>query len=456
LPAERHRQLLVDQLRANGSVRSGPVEAALRAVPRHVFVPDVTLSAAYANDVVVAKRDSASVPISSASQPSMVARMLEQLHVTPGMRILEIGAGTGYNAALLAHLAGGGGHVTTVDVDADLVARASQALRAAGYPDVFVVAGDGALGYPDGAPYDRVIATAGAWDLPLAWLDQLTPDGRLVVPLRLRGMVTRSIAFERDASGGDRWRSVSSEMCSFMPLRGGVADDPASSIPLTPDGAVMLLVQQDQDADPAMLAGALHGSRADTPAAVWTGVTFGFSSRESAEWLFLWLACTLPNAVSRMTARQEAVDSGIVAQMAAGSWGTMATFDAGSLAYLTGRPAPGDRREIGVIGHGPRGARLARQVAAQVRAWHRGYRTATARFAIQPVTGQGPVTSQFTFRTPHTWLAVDWQLACIPGGFIPLRDPETRFQYPGGAYPAALGESLVPCSASLRRARARR
>jgi protein-L-isoaspartate(D-aspartate) O-methyltransferase len=409
LAAERHRQLLVDQLCADGSVRSQPVEAALRAVPRHLFVPGATLSAAYANDVVVAKRDSSSVPISSASQPSMVARMLEQMQVTPGMRILEIGAGTGYNAALLAHLAGDGGRVTTVDVDADLVARASDGLRAAGYPGVCVVKGDGALGHPDGAPYDRVIATVGAWDLPLAWLDQLTPDGRLVVPLRLRGTITRCIAFERDLSADDRWHSVSSEMCSFMPLRDGVADDPSSSIPLTPDGAVMLSVQQDQDADPSVLAGALHGHRAQTWTGMWTGVTFGFGQHESAEWLFLWLACTLPNAVSRMTARQEAVENGVVAPMFTGIWGTMATFDAGSLAYLTGRPAPGRRREIGVIGHGPRGAALARQVAAQVRAWHRGYRTATARFAIQPVTAHGPVTSQFTFRTPNTWLATNWE-----------------------------------------------
>ena len=207
-------------------MRSDEVEDALRAVPRHLFLPGTPLPSAYANDVVVAKRDSASVPISSASQPSMVARMLEQLQVAPGMRILEIGAGTGYNAALLAYLAGAEGHVTTVDVDADLVARASGALANAGFPDVYVAQADGALGYPGGAPYDRVIATVGAWDLPLAWLDQLAPDGRLVVPLRLRGSVTRSIAFERDKSADDRWRSVASEMCSFMPLRGGIADDP--------------------------------------------------------------------------------------------------------------------------------------------------------------------------------------------------------------------------------------
>ncbi len=399
--AERHRQQLIEQLRADGSVRSEEVAAALRAVPRHLFLPGTPLQAAYANDVVVAKRDSDSVPISSASQPSMVARMLEQLRIAPGMRILEIGAGTGYNAALLAHLAGAEGHVTTVDLDTDLVDRARAALARAGYPDVSVVQADGALGYPDGAPYDRVIATVGAWDLPLAWLDQLAPDGRLVVPLRLRGSVTRSIAFERDKSADDRWRSRASEMCSFMPLRGGVAD-PGASVPLTPDGAVILGVHQDQRADAAALAGALSGRRAQTWTGVWTGVTLG---PESSEWVFLWLACTLPNAVSRMSARQSAIDAGLVAPVAGG--GTMATFDGASLAYLVFRPGDGGR-EAGVIGHGPRGAHLARQVAGQIRAWHRGYRRATARFTLQPVTTKGPMTSQFAFRTPHSWLAIDW------------------------------------------------
>jgi len=411
--AKRHRQQLIDNLRADGSVRSEPVEAALRAVPRHLFVPGAPLLSAYANDVVVAKRDSASVPISSASQPSMVARMLEQLQVAPGMRILEIGAGTGYNAALLAHLAGAEGHVTTVDVDADLVAHASAALTQAGCPGVCVVLGDGALGHPAGAPYDRVIATVGAWDLPLAWLDQLAPEGRLVVPLRLRGSITRSIAFERDKPASGRWRSVSSEMCSFMPLRGGIADDPASSIPLAPDGAVMLAVHQDQ-ADAATLPGALSGQRAQA----WTGVTLG---PESSEWMFLWLACTLPNALSRMSARQHAINAGLVAPMA--DWGTMATFDGASVAYVIFRQGDGGR-EAGVIGHGPRGGGLARQVAAQIRAWHEGYRAAAARFTLQPAAAAGPMTSQFAFRTPHSWLAIDWELSAGLGPMLfTLGDP---------------------------------
>jgi len=173
--AERLRHALADRLRGQGTVRTGHVDAALRAVPRHLFLPTVPLPDAYADEAVFTKRDGADTPVSAASQPTIVAMMLEQLQVEPGQRVLEIGAGTGYNAALLAHLAGDNGEVTTIDVDKDLTDSARSALAAAGCPNVRVILGDGALGYPDRAPYDRVIATVGAWDLPPAWLRPAQP-----------------------------------------------------------------------------------------------------------------------------------------------------------------------------------------------------------------------------------------------------------------------------------------
>jgi protein-L-isoaspartate(D-aspartate) O-methyltransferase len=401
--AARLRAALVAELKARDSLRSGPVEAALREVPRHLFVPGVPLQLAYANDVVATKKDSQDAPISAASQPSIVALMLEQLGVERGHKILEIGAGTGYNAALLAHLTGPDGHVTTVDVDADLVLNASAALCEAGYSGVSVVLGDGAAGHPDGAPYDRVIATVGAGEVPLAWLDQLAPAGRLVLPLRIRGSITRSIAFDRDGSRPDdrRWRSVSSEMCSFMPLRGGLASDPARAVQLAPDHAVAISAHQDQDIDEQALLGVLS----QPPAEEWTGVALG---EESAEWLFLWLACALRNSVSRLSARQHAIDDGLIRPMPV--WGTVATTDAGSVAYLFFRRHGGRPREVCVIGHGPRGAGLAREVAAEVRAWDRGYRGAGVRFALQPLTAAGPQASQFNIRSGHAWLSVSYDL----------------------------------------------
>src|SRR5215204_4057723 len=121
-------------------------------------------------------------PISSSSQPAIMAVMLDQLDVRPGQRVLEIGTGTGYNAALLAELVGGSGAVTTVDIDADLVEQAGRNLDAAGVGGVDVVRGDGSAGgvdvvrgdgsagWPDAAPYDRIILTAAARDLAPAWL----------------------------------------------------------------------------------------------------------------------------------------------------------------------------------------------------------------------------------------------------------------------------------------------
>ena len=119
---------------------------------------------------------------SSASQPSVVTGMLAALAVEPGMRVLEIGTGTGWNAALLAHRVGAE-NVTTIEIDFDVADQARKALASAGYGGVTVVTGDGVGGWAEGAPYDRVIATVGATTVPYRWVEQTTPDGRVMVPL---------------------------------------------------------------------------------------------------------------------------------------------------------------------------------------------------------------------------------------------------------------------------------
>lgn len=394
------RDALVDDLRRHGAVTSAGVGAALRAVPRHLFVSGVPLPRAYANDVVSTKHDSAGTSISAASQPSIVALMLEQADVEAGHRVLEIGAGTGYNAALLAHLAGPHGRVTTVDIDDDIVAGARTNLAAAGFHRVRVQCGDGALGDPTGGPYDRVIATVGAHDPPRAWLNQVADGGRLVVPMRLRGSLSRSIVFERD---GRRWTSRDSQMCGFMPLR-GLASDARRTVALAADGAVTLDLHQEQTADPA-LTGALDQPRCE----VWTGVQF--AARQSLEYLWLWLACTLDNAVSRLHAEQQAIDDGLITT-GSGVW-IMATTAGANLAYVPLRPVetsdPAGRRfEVGVISHGRNAERLASTVVEQILQWDRQHRSRQVRFALQPVAATPTLADQFVFAMPHHQLGVSW------------------------------------------------
>ena len=126
---ELFRAAMVDRLRDHGLAGPARVEAAIRAAPRHLFIPDVTVERAYAQEAVVTRRDAAGVAVSSASAPGVVAGMLGQLDVRPGHRVLEIGAGPGYTAALLAHLAGPEGTVTTVDIDPDVASAARRAFR---------------------------------------------------------------------------------------------------------------------------------------------------------------------------------------------------------------------------------------------------------------------------------------------------------------------------------------
>src|SRR5919197_269664 len=121
---QRNRQL-VAYLLETGVLRDGAVRDAFAATPRHLFLPDLNLDEVYQDAAIPTKRGSRGEPISSSSQPAIMAIMLEQLRVKPGQRVLEIGAGTGYNAALLAHLVDSGGRVVTLDYDEDLCGDAS-------------------------------------------------------------------------------------------------------------------------------------------------------------------------------------------------------------------------------------------------------------------------------------------------------------------------------------------
>lgn len=183
--AEIPRELFVpDTIWVDDEASGGLVALSMRADP------DGWQAAVAADAPVVTQVDLGDVrpdgagrfPSSSASQPSLVAEMLDALDVRPGHTVLEIGTGTGWNAALLSRRVGVAGRVVTIEVDPQLAEQARRALADAGY-EPLVVTGDGLVGYTQLAPFDRVIATASVREVvPAAWLDQLKPGGRLVTP----------------------------------------------------------------------------------------------------------------------------------------------------------------------------------------------------------------------------------------------------------------------------------
>lgn len=217
--AARLRRDLVRRLRDRGVLRTPRIAAAFERVPREAFLPGVALHDAYRDEAIVIKR-LRDRPISSSSQPAMMAVMLEQLEPAEGMRILEIGTGSGYNAALLATIAGPAGRVVSVDLEGDLARAARERLRALGFGAVEIAAGDARLLQWPAAAFDRVLLTVAAREVLPAWFAALGPEGRIVLPMEF-GVLQLSVAFDR---AGERLVSRSCEGAAFMPLRGGTAE----------------------------------------------------------------------------------------------------------------------------------------------------------------------------------------------------------------------------------------
>jgi protein-L-isoaspartate(D-aspartate) O-methyltransferase len=258
-PDARLRAEMVAHLTEHGALSNPRVAAVLGQVPRHVFVPGVDLAEAYA-DRAIATHYREGLATSSASQPAIVAVMLEQLDPPARGSILEIGAGTGYNAALLSELVGPWGRVVTVDIDPEAAGEARDHLAAAGITNVEVICGDGALGWSGNAPYDGIIVTAGASDIAPAWVEQLATHGRLVVPLSIRGL-QQCVAF---AHADGHLRSAAVSECGFMPLTGAMANtDTVQPVPGRP--GVYVQVAADTHVNTGLVNAALSdpGPRAD-------------------------------------------------------------------------------------------------------------------------------------------------------------------------------------------------
>ncbi|KPC71813.1 methyltransferase, FxLD system [Streptomyces sp. NPDC006349] len=394
------REALAQRLVDSGHLRSQAAIDAFRTTDRHAFLPGVDLESAYKEDAVPIKHDEDGEMISCISAPSIVAIQLEQLGAQPGHKVLEAGAATGYNAALLGKIVSPSGQVWTLDVDQDLVAGASRHLVEAGVDNATAVMADGAAGLPEHAPYERIIFTVGAGDVPVKILDQLAPGGRLVLPMRIRGSISRSFAFERD---GETWKTVSCEMATFIPLRKGVCDDVYTLVPMAGEGTVRLETFSEQDVDRDALRTVLDQQQTK----IYTGVKFRQGS--AWEWLYLYLACVLPNGLSRLPGQRPGFTPHF-------EWGSMAALDAGSLAYMTIREGEDDKGrywEVGVIGHGEAGASLAERVVDEIRAWDAtggndapapGFRMATAD-SRNLLTAGDP---RFVVDKPYSRLVVDW------------------------------------------------
>jgi protein-L-isoaspartate(D-aspartate) O-methyltransferase len=385
--------------RAVSLVLPAEIDAALRAVPRHLFTGDAPLEVAYGDAAIVTKRDERGVAFSSVSAPWLQAVMLDQAGVTPGDRVLEIGSG-GYNAALIREVVGPAGSVTTVDIDPEITTTAARCLAAAGYADVEVICADAEFEIAPGQAFDAILVTVGSWDVPPAWPSQLAPGGRLVVPLRTKGM-TRSWALERQ---GDDLVSRGHRMCGFVPMRGAGAHQ-GTAVPLLDGGAVGLWLDEGESIEAAALSGVLDTPRAET----WTGVTIRpgelFSDQD------LWLASALPG-FCLITASQQALNDGTVSL----PWqhGTPTFLDGPNLAYRA-KPRPagtdGELLEFGAFAHGPQAEQAARLLAGEIRAWDRAGRP-TPRLSVHPAgTPDTHLPDGLRVEKTHSRLVISWPTA---------------------------------------------
>ncbi|MFI1191047.1 methyltransferase, FxLD system [Streptomyces californicus] len=390
-------EALIARIDRLGSFRTPQVRDAFRAVPRHVFLPGVDLATAYAPKPVVTKRAEDGSAISSASSPSMVATMLEQLDVQPGHRVLEIGAATGINAALLAELVGPGGSVVTIELDDDLAAGARASLAAAGYDHVEVVCGDGALGDPRGGMFDRIVVTAGAWDISTAWWQQLAVGGRIVVPFRLHGSdLTRSLAFDRTEES--RMLSTDAEVCGFVPMR-GASEMGARHARLADD--VILKFDADDLPDEGALAHALsHPARQQ-----WTGIEVRHD--EPAAHLDLWLA-TIPSSLrfSRLSVSASARALGLADP--AMRWAGAGLYDGGTIVYITARPVSDEANELGLTAHGPDSSELLGQVDDLLHRWSQSRPAQPNVTAYPATTPDDQLAPGARVTRPDTRLTIAW------------------------------------------------
>ena len=202
---------LLESLARDGHIRSSAVMNAFKAVDRESFLPEDQRLMAYHDTPLPILANQ------TISAPSMIAIMLEVAQLGHGMKVLEIGAGSGYNAALIAEIVGEE-NVVTIERIHDLVAYAEINLKRCGYKKIRVVKGDGTLGYKKEAPYDRIIVTAAAPRISKHWVEQLKANGLIIAPVGGRSFYQDLIIAKRNKDGGITEKRCGG--CVFVPLIG--------------------------------------------------------------------------------------------------------------------------------------------------------------------------------------------------------------------------------------------
>jgi protein-L-isoaspartate(D-aspartate) O-methyltransferase len=199
------------QLATQGVVTNERILQAFEMVDRHHFVPEASESLAYSDRSVPVAGNSCS------SRPYIMARMLEQADIRSGESVLELGTGTGYNAALLSQLVGPDGHVVSVDIEPKLVQDAAHRLKEQGFTNVNAIVSDGQHGYRRFAPYDVILGTFATADVPSTWAEQVRPGGRMVLPIVLAANIQVSAKLHCSV---DAWSAEWLEPCLFIRQRG--------------------------------------------------------------------------------------------------------------------------------------------------------------------------------------------------------------------------------------------
>ncbi|MFD7307709.1 methyltransferase, FxLD system [Promicromonospora sp. NPDC059942] len=392
------RERMIAELVESGVLSDPRIEAAFRAVPREVFAPAGTPpEMSYATDDALRTRfaDNGRA-LSSLSAPTMHAGNLAQAQIEDGQRVLEIGSG-GPNAAMLAHLVGPTGQVVSVDIDEGVTARTRTGLAQLGLTDrVEVVTADAAEPLGRGV-FDRIMVTVSPWSLPGTWVEQLAPDGILVVPLQVAPGLQRIIGFRKKDG---RLVSESTVPGGFVPLQGAGLFNPASAQLTGPSGKPVTFRFPGNEIPEWF--GVSDDVLASDPVEAWSGVIY----RNRTIWLDVLTYLLVQPGACAMEA-EDATDRGSDMSF------YPALVDGASFAALHRRPASETSVEVGAIGKGPDAARLTKRLADLVARFGAHHRGTEPLFQWWP-TGTEPddvPPSVTVLPRPHGTLTISWAVA---------------------------------------------